>query len=334
MSCFPSPVPISETPDPARYERAMLRAAGRGIGSDAPDPWSIEDAAAFWLPGWLPPSLQASSLPADAVMGLATRAFLMLTRELPPIGLLISALATLPSYLLKSDGPYVGVTPHGFCFAAHRAFAPSGERVGESVQASGFRGLTEMTLTRCEVQECLRSHSLLGHCITKATFDNALRSGLLIPTRTFDAGPLTLLISRLCTWKHERPNITVRDGERHVRCLFSPYWVHDAMVTFARLVPALLADTERQTLMRYTVARNMAACHAMLAEPPRAWVVHVDRKTGKADWRLADRRSAMIQMIWQHSGATASQRIDLPKPLHEWFRDKPLQWGIDWGIPR
>ncbi|MEX0688543.1 MAG: hypothetical protein WD072_07740, partial [Pirellulales bacterium] len=86
MSFYPSPEPLSVVPDPARYEQMLLRAAGMGIGTDAPQTWSIEDAAAFWLPGWKPPSADSDALPANGIMGLATRAFFSLYGDLPPIG--------------------------------------------------------------------------------------------------------------------------------------------------------------------------------------------------------------------------------------------------------
>jgi hypothetical protein len=72
MSFFPSPEPLSTSPDAGRYERSLQRAADRR-SSDGSASWSLDDAAAFWLPGWEPPRKKLASLPADGVMGLAKR---------------------------------------------------------------------------------------------------------------------------------------------------------------------------------------------------------------------------------------------------------------------
>jgi hypothetical protein len=113
---------------------------------------------------------------------------------------------------LPDGGPYAGVSPHGFCYAAHLAFAPDGEGIREWLQDTGFRALAETHGTRCDDPACRWSESMLGRCLPRAAFDNARRAGLLISTRKIDASPLTLLITRLSGWRSRLPSIAVRQG--------------------------------------------------------------------------------------------------------------------------
>lgn len=325
MSFYPSPEPLSDLPDPGRYERMLHLAAGMGIGTDTPLAWSVDDAAAFWLPGWRPPSGDADTLPADGIMGLATRAFLSLCVDLPPIGLLCAALGRLPRMVrLPDGGPYGGVSPHGFCYAAHVAFAPDGQAIRERLQDTGFRALAETHGTRCDEDVCRRSESMLGRCLPRTVFDNARRSGLLIPTRRIDASPLTLLITRLSSWRIRLPSIAVREGTEHIKCLYAPYWVHDAIVNLARIIPMLLADADRQALIRFTVAKGHAACIAELRKPLRAGVLRRDPKTGEYHQVHIDRRASAVEHIWRISGAASDVGAQLQEPIEMWFGKKNL----------
>lgn len=324
MSFYPSPAPLYDAPDPARYERMLHLAAGIGIGSDAPLTWSVEDAAAFWLPGWQPPSGESDTLGADGIMGLATRALLSLCFELPPIEMLCTALSKLPRFVQTHNPPYHGVSPHGFCYAAHTAFAPDGQAIRERQQDSGFRALAETHGTRCNDHACRTSESMLGRCLPRTVFDNARRAGLLLPTRTLDISPLTLLITRLSTWRIQRPYIAVRQGTEHIKCLYAPYWVRDAMVNLARIVPMLLTDPDRQALVRFTVAREHATYITELRKPLKAGVVAYDRKTGSYKQIHIDRRAAAVEHIWSISGAASCVWAKLPQPIEAWFGKKNL----------
>jgi hypothetical protein len=171
MTFYPSPEPLSVIPAPARYDQMLLRAAGIGIGTDSTQTWSIEDAAAFWLPGWKPSGV-SETLPADGVMSLATREFLSLFCGLPSIGLLCGALGKLPRFVRPVENmPYEGVLPHGFFYAAHLAFAP--ERSCDS------RATSEHWVSgaRCDDQACAESESMLGRCLPRTVFDNARQTG-------------------------------------------------------------------------------------------------------------------------------------------------------------
>ncbi|MFM7135525.1 MAG: hypothetical protein ACKO1M_00440 [Planctomycetota bacterium] len=300
-------------------------AAGLGVGADSPQSWSVDDAAAFWLPGWRPPSGEHDTLPADGIMGLATRAFLSLCVDLPPIGLLCAALGRLPRMVMSPDGgPYGGVSPHGFCYAAHVAFAPDGQAIREPLQGTGFRALAETHGTRCDDQVCRGSESMLGRCLPRTVFDNARRAGLLIPTRKIDASPLTLLITRLSSWRIRLPSIAVRQGAEHIKCLYAPYWVHDAILNLARIVPMLLADADRQALIRFAVAKGHAACIAELRKPLRAGVVRRDPKTGEYRHVHIDRRASAVENIWRISGAASDFGAQLQQPIEMFFGKKNL----------
>jgi hypothetical protein len=325
MTFYPSPEPLSVIPDPARYERMLLRAAGAGIGTDSPQAWAIEDAAAFWLPGWKPPSGDSETLPADGVMGLATRAFLSLCSGLPPIGLLFEALGKLPRFVRPVENrPYEGVSPHGFCYAAHLAFAPDGQAIREQLQTTGYRALAEKQGMRCDEPLCRQSESMTGRCIPQAVFDNARRAGLLLPMRRLDASPLTLLITRLSSWRTSRPYIAVRQGTEHIKHLYAPYWVHDAIANLSRIIPALLTDSDRQALIRFTVAKGHAACIADLRKPLRSTVLSRDPKTGRYGQTYIDRKASAVSHIWRISGAASFVDAQLAEPVEIWFGKKGL----------
>jgi hypothetical protein len=159
MTFYPSPEPLSVIPAPARYDQMLLRAAGIGIGTDSTQTWSIEDAAAFWLPGWKPSGV-SETLPADGVMSLATREFLSLFCGLPSIGLLCGALGKLPRFVRPVENmPYEGVLPHGFFYAAHLAFAPDGHAIRVQLQNTGYQALAATikrapNLSRCSAVAC------------------------------------------------------------------------------------------------------------------------------------------------------------------------------------
>lgn len=256
MSCFPSFEPLSDSPDTNRYERALQAAAGRFSGSESCGTWSLDDAAAFWLPGWRPPTKKLETLPADGVMGLATKAFATLAGELPLVGPLFAALGALQAPHWSTVGPYHGMSAHSLCCAAHMAFGPGSDTIGEQFHGTGFRALAEKRASRCNMPDCQESESMLGRCLPRPAFDAASRSGLLRPSRAIDAGPLALLITRLACWRTSLPYIAVRDGEQHFKFLSCPYWVHDAVTNLAHLVPRLLVDPETQLLIRSAVASS------------------------------------------------------------------------------
>lgn len=325
MSFYPSHAPLSDMPDPTRYERMLCLAAGIGISSEVPFTWSVEDAAAYWLPGWLPPSGESDALPADGIMGLATRAFLSLCVDLPPLGLLCRALPKLPRMVKQFDGgPYCGVSPHGFCYAAHIAFAPNGQAVGERVGGTGFRAIAEINGTRCDDHTCRESESMLGRCLPQTVFDNACRAGVLLPTRRIDASPLTLLITRLSSWRINLPSIAVRQGADHIKCLYAPYWVHDAIVNLARIIPMLLVDSDRQALIRFSVAKGHEESIAELRKPLPHAILRRDPKTGTYSQVPIDRRACAVEQIWRTSGAAACVCAHLQEPIAMWFGKKNL----------
>ncbi|MFM8986135.1 MAG: hypothetical protein ACKONH_08780 [Planctomycetia bacterium] len=324
MAFYPNPEPLSEVPDPARYERILLLAGGMGAGSDTPQAWSIEDAAAFWLPGWGAPSADNDTLPAEGIMGLATRALLSLCADLPPIKLLCTALGALPRFVHTTEAPYRGVSPHGFCYAAHVAFAPNGQAIREQLQDTGYRALAETHGLRCDEPSCRVSESMLGRCLPGTIFDNARRAGLLLPTRQIDASPLTLLITRLSSWRTQQPYIAVRHGADHMKRLYCPYWVHDAIVNLARIIPALLTDHDRQALIRFTVAKHHADCIADLHMPLRGVIVCRDVRTGNYGHPHIDRRAAAVEHIWRFSGAASGVTAMLSEPSEMWFGKERL----------
>ncbi|MFM9059162.1 MAG: hypothetical protein ACKOSQ_08570, partial [Planctomycetaceae bacterium] len=258
MSFFPSPEPLSASPDSSRYERMLQRAAAGDASGDDSCSWSVDDAAAFWVPGWELPTPQNECFPADLIMSRVANAFIMQTYELPPIGKFFAALTGLRAPVPAGKTPFEGISPHTYCRAAHDAYAPAGEAIGERLHWVGLRALAETRYRRCFLPECQESEPLLGHCLPKATFDNAMRCGLLRSTRSIDASPLTLLITPLDCWRHTMPYITIWDGTSHGKCLYCPYWVHDAISALARLIPALLLDADHLSTIRGVVAESIA----------------------------------------------------------------------------
>lgn len=257
MSFFPSPEPLADSPDPSRYERHLLCAAGDGSSSALLAGWSVEDAAAFWLPAWRKAGSGTHWLPADSVMGLVTRAFVALTGELPLIGRLFATLGYIHGPMPARVGPYRGISAHSICYAAHVAFAPAAESISEQLRGTGFRALAEKQLSRCNMPDCEESESLVGHCLPRAAFDGALRSGFLLPARGLEPSPLALLMPQLECWSRSLPYIAVRDHDDHFKHLVCPYWVHDAITNLARIVPRLMVDPDTQALVRATATATV-----------------------------------------------------------------------------
>lgn len=257
MTFFPSHEPLSDSPDPLRYEAYLLRAAGNSTQSVGPVRWAIEDAAAFWAPGWRPPTRKLETLTADGIMGLATRMFVSLTGELPLVGPLFKALGQIQGPVQGSISPYRDLSSHSFCYAAHIACGPAADAISERLHGTGFRALAEKRCYSCNMPDCRDSQSLLGHCLSKASFEAASRSGLVRSSRSIDASALTLLVTRLACWRNCLPYIAIRDGGEHAKCLSCPYWVHDAVTNLSHSVPRLLVDPETQMLIRAGVAKSL-----------------------------------------------------------------------------
>lgn len=164
---------------------------------------------------------------------------------------------------------------------------------------------------------------MLRHCLPRTMFDTALRSGLLRSSRSIDASPLTLLITQLECWRRSLPYIAVRDATTHVKRLFCPYWVHDAITTLARMIPALLVDADLQVLMRAAVAEPMeqerTLGYEILPNPARAeWNAALAKAQGR---RVRSGRAA--EAIWSASGATAGWASHMPGMLGMWLGKKP-----------
>jgi hypothetical protein len=119
MLFFPATEPLSSTPDANRYLRALEQAATNPSASGDSIAWSIDDAAAYWAPDWKPPSPKSKTLPADAVMGMVTRAFLIQYGTFMPIEVFFRTLQCLRVSPNGGDGPYQSISAHGFCYAAH-----------------------------------------------------------------------------------------------------------------------------------------------------------------------------------------------------------------------
>jgi hypothetical protein len=220
--------------------------------------------------------------------------------------------------------PYEGVSPHGFCYAAHLAFAPDGQAIREQLQDTGYRALAEKQGVRCDDALCRQSESMLGRCIPQAVFDNTRRSGFLLPTRKLDASPLALLITRLSSWRTSQPYIAVRHGTEHIKCLYAPYWVYDAIRNLSRIIPALLTDRDRQALIRFTVAKGHAACIADLRKPLRSVALSRDPKTGRYGQAYINRQASTVGHIWRVSGAASFVDAQLAEPVEAWFGKKNL----------
>lgn len=312
MLFFPATEPLSTTPNAGRYLRALEQAATNPSASGDSIPWSIDDAALYWAPDWKPPSLKSKTLPADAVMGMVTRAFLIQYGTFLPVGVFFRTLQCLRVSPNGQDGPYQSISAHGFCYAAHMAYAPPVEQVKDGFHGTGLRAIAERHVYRCGLPDCNKSESLLGRCLPHVDLENARRSGMLRPTRDMMVSPLSLLVTRLACWRTQLPYIAGRDGERHLKALFSPYWVHEAITNLAHMVPALLLDPDRQILMRQNVAMLMALYVAMrrrvLDEPMarlRAWTSP----------HIRNRTDYVVEKVWRASGARAGLAADIPLPF-------------------
>jgi hypothetical protein len=181
MLFFPATEPLSSTPDANRYLRALEQAATNPSASGDSIAWSIDDAAAYWAPDWKPPSPKSKTLPADAVMGMVTRAFLIQYGTFMPIEVFFRTLQCLRVSPNGGDGPYQSISAHGFCYAAHMAYAPPVEQVRESFHRTGLRAIAERHAYRCGLQDCSKSETLLGRCLPHVDLENARRSGIRRP---------------------------------------------------------------------------------------------------------------------------------------------------------
>jgi len=309
MLFFPATEPLSTTPDASRYLRALEQAATIPRASGDSVAWSIEDAATYWAPDWKPPSAKSKTLPADAVMGMVTAAFLMQYGTFLPIGFFFRALQGLRVSPNGQDRPYQSISAHGFCYAAHMAYAPPVDQMRDGFHGTGLRAMAERYVYRCGFEDCGESESLIGHCVPRVDFENARRAGILRPTRDMLVSPLSLLVTRLSCWRTQRPYIAVRDGERHFKALFSPYWVHEAITTLAHMVPSLLLDADRQILMRQNVAMLMPLYVAMrrrLHDEPiarlRAWTSR----------QIRNRTDYVVEKVWRASGARPGLPVRIP----------------------
>lgn len=322
MSFFPSTEPLSASPDPSRYERVLHRAAAGADGDDS-CAWSIDDAAAFWLPGWTPPKSPDDGFAADMVMGLTTTALLWTAHEIPPLGQFFGALGRLSSFRPRGKEPFDGISPHAYCQAAHEAYAPASDAISERFHWVGFRALAEKRRRSCNLPECEDSESLLRHCLPRVMFDNAMRSGLLSPTRSLDFSPLALLITRLECHRHSVPYITVRDGNAHIKCLYCPYWVRDAIVTLACLIPALLVDADHQVLIRAHVAKSFEGQVELLNEPlpkPKGVVLRPLNFTIPTADVLVRKYT---DIVWQSTGAAAGWASNRPRIIDNLMGRQP-----------
>jgi len=312
MLFFPATEPLSSTPDANRYLRALEQAATNPSASGDSIAWSIDDAAAYWAPDWKPPSPKSKTLPADAVMGMVTRAFLIQYGTFMPIEVFFRTLQCLRVSPNGGDGPYQSISAHGFCYAAHMAYAPPVEQVRESFHRTGLRAIAERHAYRCGLQDCSKSETLLGRCLPHVDLENARRSGILRPTRDMMVSPLSLLVTRLACWRTQLPYIAGRDGERHLKALLSPYWVHEAITNLAHMIPALLLDPDRQILMRHNIAKVMPLYVAMrrrVQDEPmallRVWTSP----------HIRDRTEYVVERIWRASGARPGLAADTPLPF-------------------
>lgn len=312
MSFFPATEPLSTTPDASRYLRALEQAATSPAAAKDPIVWSLDDAASYWVPDWRPPSAKCKTLPADAVMGMVTRAFLIQYRTFPPVSVFFGSLHRLRVSPNGSDLPYQSISAHGYCYAAHMAYAPTVEQMPDIFHSTGLRAVAERQFIRCGISPCEKSESLLGRCLPKADFDNAKRSGILRPTRDMMVSPLSLLVTRLASWRTQLPYIAVRDGKRHAKALYSPYWVHEAITSVAHLVPALLLDADRQLLMRENVAMLMKLYLAMRRRIQAEPLARLRQWTSLL---IRTRTEYVVEKVWRNSGARPGMMGDIPLPF-------------------
>ena len=312
MSFFPATEPLSATPDASRYLQALEQAATNPTATKDPIAWSLDDAASYWLPDWRPPSAKCKTLPADAVMGMVTRAFLIQYRAFLPVAIFFGSLQRLRVSPNGSDLPYQSINAHGFCYAAHMAYAPPVEQVADHYHSTGLRAIAERQFFRCGISLCVKSESLIGRCVPQSDFANARRSGVLRPTRDMLVSPLSLLVTRLSNWRTQLPYIAVRDGKRHVKALYCPYWVCEAMTSLARFVPALLLDPDRQLLMRENVAMLMKLYLAMRRRVQAKPMSELRRWMSP---QIRTRTDYVVEKVWLNSGARPGMAADIPLPF-------------------
>jgi hypothetical protein len=314
MNCFPThDHDLENRPiDPARYARVLEAASGHGMTQvsidtphSEPDPaherWSVEDAATYWFPAWQPRERGKPHLSADAITGLVATAFLRHYAGLP---LLEKFFRSLHSGVHPTSRPATTTNPQEtipaslFCRAAHVAFRPGVIKLDEKHSSTGLRAVASKTLRPCSQECCRETETILGGCISRESFENALNSGIFLPVRAMNASPITLLLSRLACWEKSPPTIAVSAGEAHTKALYAPYWVHDAINNMARLIPGLLARPEIRAEIRAGVEVLM----------PRYFTLRKEYKLAERDGTVPARTTAsrdeqVANVIWQSSGA-------------------------------
>jgi hypothetical protein len=185
-----------------------------------------------------------------------------------------------------------------FCRAAHVAFRPGVIKLDEKLSSTGFRAVASKNLRPCSQECCRETETILGGCISRESFDNALTSGLLLPVRAMNASPITLLLPRLACWEKSPPTIAVSAGEAHTKALYAPYWVHDAINNMARLIAGLLARPEIRAEIRAGVEVLM----------PRYLTLRKEGRAAERNGTIPARSNAsrdedIANTIWQSSGA-------------------------------
>jgi hypothetical protein len=314
MNCFPTHDHEVETrpADAARYARVLEAACGREMAPVSPETsssqpdgthesWSVEDAAAYWFPARQPAERRKPQLSADAITGLVATAFVRHYGDLPLVGKFFSSLRTtvhLAANRATAANSLESIPASLFCQAAHVAFRPGVIKLDEKHASTGLRAVASKTLSPCSQECCRETETILGGCISRDSFENALATGILVPVRAMNASPLTLLLPRLACWEKSPPCISISRGEAHTKALYAPYWVHDAINNMARVIPALLSRPEVRAEIRAGVELLMPKYLTLMQEHKTA------ERRGKIPARTSDRRNEHIaNMIWQSSGA-------------------------------
>lgn len=314
MNCFPTRDHDLETrpADADRYARVLKAAGGpksalanpetsRSQPEGTHESWSMEDAAAYWFPARQLAERRKPQLSADAITGLAAMAFLRHYGDLPLFGRFFTTLRTkvhLAANRATATNPLESIPASLFCRAAHVAFRPGVIKLDEKHSITGFRAVASKTLRPCSQECCRETETILGGCISRDSFENALATGILVPVRAMNASPLTLLLPRLACWEKSPPCISISQGEAHTKALYAPYWVHDAINNMARLIPAMLSKPEVQAEIRAGVALLM----------PKYLTLRQEHKTAERRGTVPARTSVsreehIANMIWQSSGA-------------------------------
>ena len=314
MNCFPTQDhDLENRPlDPARYARVLEVANSRGMApvspsassiqpDSEPERWSIEDAAAHWLPAWVSPKHAPANLSADAIMGLVAMAFLRHYVDLPLLRKFFWNLCAKVHPRVNPGTPLaiLGSTYASlFCRGAHAGFRPGVAKLDEKYAGTGFRAVASKTLKPCSLECCREAETVLGGCISRESFDNAVSSGILLPVRMMNASPISLLLPRLASWEESPPSIAIRQAEVHTKALYAPYWVHDAINNMARVIPALLSRPEVRAEIRAGVELLM----------PKYLMLKEEAAEAESSGRIPARTSAardehIANLIWQSSGA-------------------------------